>query len=202
MKARNALPGTQVVSKRLDRPGVILPPGTAVVGTGPERKARVRFDRYPGFVDEWIKPSSLRRITPPAPRGLTFAELRAANMARCGRWHPGFPADDTWTGADWSNAVGGEAGELAEAALAIVAFAGKVQNTVKKLRRYELSTNTAVDKPVDELWADFDREMADVACYLDLLATKYGRDLEGAIVAKFNAVSERQGFPERIGGGS
>lgn len=130
--------------------------------------------------------------------GLTFADLSAANRARCQRWHPGFPDDETWTGADWSNALGGEAGELAEAALVVVAYAGKVQNTVKKIRRYEMGTNTDVDKPLEELLADLDAEMADVGCYLDLLATKYGRDLAGAIVAKFNAVSERQGFPDRL----
>lgn len=129
---------------------------------------------------------------------LTFADLRQANLERCGRWHPGFPSDETWTGADWANALGGEAGELAEAALEVVAYAGKVQNTVKKLRRYETGTNTATDKPLDVLLSELDAEMADVACYLDLLATKYGRDLAGAIVAKFNTVSERQGFPERL----
>lgn len=135
---------------------------------------------------------------------LSFADLKAANLSRCGRWHPGFPDDDTWTGADWSNAVGGEAGELLEAAQLIVdaakvaASVGKVQNTMKKIRRYETGTNTATDKPLDVLWAEFDAEMADVACYLDLLATKYHRDLAGAIVAKFDAVSIRQGFPERL----
>lgn len=132
--------------------------------------------------------------------GLTFADLAAANRARCQRWHPGYPDDETWSGADWSNALGGEAGELAEAALAIVAYVGKLQNTVKKIRRYETGTNTAPDKPIDQLWDEFDAEMADVACYLDLLATKYGRDLAGAIAAKFNTVSERQGFPERLPG--
>lgn len=142
-------------------------------------------------LDEWL---SFTRDQ----AGLTFAELSRANAERCARWHPGYPDDETWTGADWSNAVGGEAGELAEAALAVVAYAGKVQNTVKKIRRYETGTNTTVDKPLNDLLADLDAEMADVTCYLDLLATKYGRDLAGAIAAKFNAVSERQGFPERL----
>jgi len=38
-----------------------------------------------------------------------------------------------------------------------------------------------------------------VILYADLLATKYGIDLSTAIVEKFNAVSELQGFPERLG---
>lgn len=43
------------------------------------------------------------------------------NRRRCERWHPGFPHDPGgWSGADWSNAMCGEAGEAA--------------NVVKKLR--------------------------------------------------------------------
>ena len=40
--------------------------------------------------------------------------------------------------------------------------------------------------------------LADVVTYADLLATYYGIDLGSAVVAKFNAVSELQGFPERL----
>jgi NTP pyrophosphatase (non-canonical NTP hydrolase) len=41
-------------------------------------------------------------------------------------------------------------------------------------------------------------ELADVYTYLDLLATKADIDLPAAIVAKFNKVSRRQGFPDRL----
>lgn len=41
-------------------------------------------------------------------------------------------------------------------------------------------------------------ELADVVLYADLLAQKAGIELAGAIRAKFNRVSEAQGFPERI----
>lgn len=41
-------------------------------------------------------------------------------------------------------------------------------------------------------------ELADVFLYLDLLAGYYGVDLPAAIVKKFNKVSEKQGFPERL----
>lgn len=62
---------------------------------------------------------------------LTFAELDAVNAARCKRWHN---ADtERWTEADWSNAMCGEAGEAA--------------NVVKKLRRHETATATAIDPP-------------------------------------------------------
>lgn len=118
-------------------------------------------------------------------RRLTFAEVTHANTTRCNRWHPGFPDDEAWTGADWSNAVCGEAGEMA--------------NVVKKLRRLETGTMPGPDDPpknvLRSMLAD---EIADVFTYLDLLATFYRIDLPAAVVAKFNRVSERQGFPDRL----
>lgn len=119
---------------------------------------------------------------------MTFAEVTAVNRERCGRWHPGFPNDDDWSGADWSNAMCGEAGELA--------------NVVKKLRRVECGYPSNPLKPEqDETWlrAALADEAADVYLYLDLLCVKYGVDLPAAIVRKFNAVSERQGLPDRLG---
>lgn len=116
---------------------------------------------------------------------LTFAEVSAVNRERAGRWHPGFPEDDSkWTGADWSNAMCGEAGEAA--------------NVVKKLRRLEFGLRGALDPTEAELRAKLADEIADVFCYLDLLATYYGVDLPAAVVSKFNRVSELQGFPERL----
>lgn len=64
---------------------------------------------------------------------LTFAQLSETNATRCSRWHPGFPKDEAWSGADWSNAMCGEAGELA--------------NVVKKVRRYETGTTPGPDDP-------------------------------------------------------
>lgn len=115
---------------------------------------------------------------------LTFDELSAAGRERCKRWHH---ADtEPWSGADWSNAMCGEAGEAA--------------NVVKKLRRHETGTAPQGDPSEAELRAMLCDELADVVCYLDLLAAHYGIDLPAAIISKFNRVSERQGFPERIGG--
>jgi NTP pyrophosphatase (non-canonical NTP hydrolase) len=37
------------------------------------------------------------------------------------------------------------------------------------------------------------KEMSDVICYLDLLASRMGIDLEKAIIEKFNEVSDRKG---------
>lgn len=115
---------------------------------------------------------------------LTFDRVTEMNASRARRWHPGFPNDDTWNLADWSNAMCGEAGEAA--------------NVVKKLRRYEDGLKGELDPTEDELRVMLADELADVYCYLDLLATKAGVDLPAAICAKFNQVSERQGFPERL----
>lgn len=119
---------------------------------------------------------------PVAP--LSFDEVTASNRARCERWHPGFPNDDEWSTADWSNAMCGEAGELA--------------NVVKKLRRHECGLANNGDPTPDELREKAADEIADVFLYLNLLAEKLGIDMPAAIVDKFNRVSELQEFPERL----
>jgi NTP pyrophosphatase (non-canonical NTP hydrolase) len=128
-------------------------------------------------VDMWMQ----------AQPSLSFGQLRHGNVTRCRRWHPGFLTgeDDEWTGADWSNAMCGEAGEAA--------------NVVKKIRRVETGTDPGPDDPpyprLMEMLAD---ELADVVTYCDLLAAFYDIDLGAAVVDKFNRVSERQGFPDRL----
>lgn len=114
---------------------------------------------------------------------LTFAALAATNLARCRRWHPGFPLDN-WTGADWGNAAAGEMGEAC--------------NVVKKLRRWVVGHPGATDPDPMALVDQLGEEIADTVIYLDLLAQHYGIDLAAAVVAKFNAVSVREGFPERL----
>ena len=116
---------------------------------------------------------------------LSFADLTVANFVRCQRWHPGFPHDGKWTGADWSNAACGEVGEAA--------------NVVKKMRRVETGTAPGPDDPsYEELRSMLADEIADAITYLDLLATFYGINVPAALISKFNRVSERQGFPDRL----
>jgi NTP pyrophosphatase (non-canonical NTP hydrolase) len=113
---------------------------------------------------------------------LDFTHITETNASRRDRWHS--EADD-WTGADWSNAMCGEAGEAA--------------NVVKKLRRRETSIGSTYNTPeTDELLPALAEELADVILYADLLASHYGLNLEEAIITKFNRVSEAQGFPERL----
>ncbi len=117
---------------------------------------------------------------------LDFDTVSATNRARCERWHPGYPGPDAsgWNGADWSNAMQGEAGEAG--------------NVVKKLRREECGLRGVLDAPTPGLLLKLADEIADTFLYLDLLATYYRIDMPTAIVRKFNAVSELQGFPERL----
>lgn len=114
---------------------------------------------------------------------LTFEEVSQANRTRVERWHPGFP-NDGWMGSDWSNAMGGEAGEA--------------MNVVKKLRRIDIGQEGKVDPERDVLLGKLAEEIADTFIYLDLLAAFYGIDLPAAVVAKFNAISVREGFPDRL----
>jgi NTP pyrophosphatase (non-canonical NTP hydrolase) len=116
------------------------------------------------------------RITKTA---LTFDAFRAANVARCVKWHPA--GIDSWSPSDWLVAVTGELGELA---------------SLLKMRNRErdgLPGNKF--SPTQKQIAD---ELADVLTYLDLLAEVLGVDLGRAAVTKFNEVSERVGFPDRL----
>ena len=121
-------------------------------------------------------------VYPQSTAPLTFWRVQVINHQRCKRWHD--PTTEPWTGADWSNAMCGEAGEAA--------------NVVKKLRRHETRTSPQGDPDETTLRAHLADEIADTLLYAFLLADHYDIDVETAVVAKFNRVSERQGFPERL----
>jgi NTP pyrophosphatase (non-canonical NTP hydrolase) len=112
---------------------------------------------------------------------LTFAQLREANLSRCGRWHPGGLSD--WSLSDWGVATAGELGEAL--------------NVVKKLNR-ERDGIAGNSVSAETLRADLADELADVAIYLDIMAASEGIDLGAAIARKFNATSRKVGFPERL----
>lgn len=131
-----------------------------------------------------VCPAGPSRERMDGPAALTFARLRVVNVERCARWHPGFPDDGKWTGADWSNAAAGEMGEAC--------------NVVKKLRRQETGGRGAVDPEYAVLLDKLADEIADTVTYLDLLAAFYGIDMAAAVIEKFNRVSVREGLPERL----
>lgn len=123
--------------------------------------------------------SALAAQPAPGVGGLTFDSFRAANVARCVKWHPEGIA--SWSPSDWLVAVTGELGELA--------------SLLKMLNRERDGLPGNKFSPTDKMIAD---ELADVLTYLDLLAAVLDVDLGSAAVSKFNEVSERVGFADRI----
>lgn len=113
---------------------------------------------------------------------LSFAQLRAANATRVKHWH-GEKGVAAWSNSDWAVATAGEIGEAC--------------NIVKKLNRVRDGiTGNTIER--EELQIMLAMEMADVAIYLDLWAQHNLIDLASAIRDKFNLVSIREKFPERL----
>jgi NTP pyrophosphatase (non-canonical NTP hydrolase) len=133
--------------------------------------------RIGAYIDELFVVARL--ITQATPVALSFDYVRKTNVARCLRWHP--EGINSWSESDWLTAIAGELGELA---------------SLIKMRNRERD-GLAGNKfsPTMKQIAD---EIADVFFYLDLLAASFEIDLSNAIVSKFNEVSERVGFPDRM----
>jgi NTP pyrophosphatase (non-canonical NTP hydrolase) len=107
--------------------------------------------------------------------GLSFKVLREANVDRCqsGKFNHQL---EEWSEAQWACALSGEVGELC--------------NLIKKRFR-----GIPEDVVTQKMLAD---ELADIACYLDLLAAKLGISLDQAVRDKFNEVSIKRGSPIRL----
>lgn len=101
---------------------------------------------------------------------LTFKKLRHVNVKRCTTaFKHGL---HTWSLAEWSNAMAGEAGETC--------------NVTKKIKLGDKSIENKEDK------LELAKEIADVVVYCDLLAAAAGINLEKAVIDKFNEVSDRR----------
>jgi NTP pyrophosphatase (non-canonical NTP hydrolase) len=111
----------------------------------------------------------------------SIPHISVLNMSRALRWHP--DGIESWSLSDWAVALAGETGELC--------------NVVKKLNRVRDGIAGNKEHP-DMLKEALGDEIADVYIYLDLFARRAGFNLEDVIRKKFNATSERVGFPERI----
>lgn len=111
----------------------------------------------------------------------SMRRISAINYARCLRWHP--KGINSWSLSDWAVALAGEVGEACD--------------VIKKLNRVRdgLPGNQVSEAT---LHAQLPAELADVFLYLDLLAQAANIDLPDAIRDKFNAVSERNNFPDRL----
>jgi len=137
----------------------------------------LREDVLRTFSSERLHGELIRRGWP-----LDFmSRLHEANASRGKRWHPSGLV--SWSLSDWFTAMAGEVGELG--------------NVVKKLNRARdgLKGNK---ETAEELRAMLAKEAADILIYLELFSQVAGFDLVEATREKFNEVSERNGFPERL----
>jgi NTP pyrophosphatase (non-canonical NTP hydrolase) len=115
---------------------------------------------------------------------LSFGRLRSRNIPRCvnGFGH----ALKSWSAAEWTNAMCGEAGEAA--------------NVAKKMLRHRdgVAGNQGEDRDLTLLRLKLAAELADVVIYADLVAASQGIDLGEAVRQTFNAKSEQLNSPERL----
>lgn len=112
------------------------------------------------------------------PTNLSFDTLRTGNVTRLplfkdahGRQYHQKQDGSDWSPAQWLQALVGEVGEYA--------------NMRKKYERGDIT--------LQEFKAHAERELADAAIYLDILAYQLRIDLGEAIILKFNEVSLRIG---------
>ncbi len=119
---------------------------------------------------------------------LTFKKLSEINLKRARRWHNSEDLSD-WSIQDWICALCGEVGEAA--------------NIAKKLRRLQSNYQSKNDigrdvSSYNQGIEELGKELADCMCYLDLVATRCGINLEEATIKKFNQVSDKYGFEEKL----
>lgn len=107
-------------------------------------------------------------------KDLSFNKLRKVNKFRCETaFNHGL---HSWSLAEWSNALAGEAGETC--------------NITKKIKRGDFT--------LDEAKKDLAKEIADIVCYCDLLAAAADIDLGQSVIEKFNEVSDRRGVDIKL----
>lgn len=129
------------------------------------------------FADDWQCSGSEEGLTEHS-----ISEISAINLSRALKWHKN--GLNEWSVGDWGNALSGEVGELC--------------NLLKKIRRIECEIQQAEATDIHELTERAGLEIADVYFYLDLVAQRIGVNLYDVLVKKFNAISVREGFPERL----
>lgn len=121
-------------------------------------------------------------------KSLTLKKLTDVNYKRCRKWHKSEDLSD-WSISDWACAMAGEAGEVC--------------NAVKKLNRLRdnLPSKNEPNRQIssyEEAKSKIGEEIADTVLYLNLLAIRLGLDFETEIINKFNSVSKKYGFSEKL----
>lgn len=111
---------------------------------------------------------------------VAFSTLITATATRSARWHN---PDTPWSLSDYAVALAGETGEVC--------------NVIKKLNRARDGMRGNAQSE-EELRSDLALELADTLAYLILLAHAANIDLVSAYATKYNEVSVRVGFSDRI----
>jgi NTP pyrophosphatase (non-canonical NTP hydrolase) len=114
---------------------------------------------------------------------LTFKEAQEANVARC-QDPAGFNhLLHSWSIAEWTNAMCGEAGEAANIAKKLIRFRDGVRG------------NTETQAQLAE---KLGRELGDTVIYAMLTAARLGIDLGEVVQDAYNRKSAEIGYPGRI----
>lgn len=158
--------------------------------TKPEDETRCPKCDHSKHVEDCWSERCLCYIDPPvtkagrAGEGLTFAQLQAANVARCVNGFKHTLA--SWSVAEWTNAMCGEAGEAA--------------NVAKKMLRHRdnAAGNRREDTDLAVLRVKLGRELADTVIYACLTAASQGLDLGECVRETFNLKSDELGAKERL----
>lgn len=87
--------------------------------------------------------------------------------------------ENGWNVAEWGCAFAGEAGELC--------------NVLKKINR-----QAPFDPDIESLRKEAKDEIGDVLAYLDLVAAKLDLNLAECVADKFNDVSRKYDYPQRM----
>jgi NTP pyrophosphatase (non-canonical NTP hydrolase) len=153
----------------------------SAVPVAPSSKADEHQPKVAGIVES---PAPLSREALGRAEGLTFDMLRQQNVARCVEDFK--HSLESWSVAEWTNAMCGEAGEAA--------------NVAKKMLRHRdaVPGNTGADTDLEALRAKLAAELADVVIYTDLVAASQGVDLGAAIIATWDAKSAQIGSTRRL----
>jgi NTP pyrophosphatase (non-canonical NTP hydrolase) len=107
--------------------------------------------------------------------------FRRHNIARA-KGNFSHPTDVAW----WTNAIAGEFGE----ALAVYL---QICNLSKKMTRGDFNEHT-----LPNMKLKMAIELADVVTYVDLLLDHLGYNMEDVLRHKFNEVSQRVGYKEKL----
>jgi hypothetical protein len=129
---------------------------------------------------------------------MNLEKFSKVNLKRCTSPEGFNHSLESWSEAEWTNAMQGEYGELLEIVCLLGASLGKASNLTKKLLRHRDGVAGNVkpdDQDIDYLARQAAEEIADVIIYADLAMHRLGFNTSEMVVGVFNRKSEQLGCP-------